>query len=152
MKYTVFAKFSKNIGKSGFETPEIPMDTTSLLKVRRAVIAVCNRTPWESKCMIQALAAKRILNSMGFPCTLYMGVKNSPETGEMLAHAWLRCGDKIVTGENGYLEYTVTGKFGDEFEARLTGIRRLKAFIKQKKDSGNVIAKLIYKVYKKFFR
>ena len=115
MKYTSFAKFSKTIGINGFETPEESYNIRELYIVRRAVLSVCNRTPWESKCMIQALTAKKLLNKMGYPCTLYMGVMNSPSTNELQAHAWLRCGDKIVTGD-GYESYTITGKFGDDFD------------------------------------
>jgi len=148
MKYTAFSKFSKKIGKSGLETPKLVFNQRDLYLVRKTVLSVSRHTPWESKCMIQALTAKRLLNSMGYPCTLYMGVMNSPGTGEMLAHAWLRCGDKIITGDNGYESYTVTGKFGDSFEVHLTGIRRIKAFIKAKMESGNVFATAIYKLYK----
>ena len=48
MKYTAFAKFSKNIGKSGVETPEFPITVGPLANVRRSVLSVCERTPWES--------------------------------------------------------------------------------------------------------
>ncbi|MCQ2516582.1 MAG: lasso peptide biosynthesis B2 protein [Saccharofermentans sp.] len=148
MKYISFARFSKRIGTSGLESDLYSAPYSTVNAIRNAVIKVCQKTPWESKCMVQALTAKRILNSMGFPCTLYMGVMNSPETGEMIAHAWLRCGDKIVTGD-GYENYTVTGVFGDNFEPHLTGIRKIKSIIINKKNEGNFLAILIYNMYKK---
>lgn len=151
MKYTSFAKFSKGIGERGVESSLKTYRVKDLYRVRAAVITVCEHTPWESKCMVQALTAKTILNSIGLPCTLYMGVMNSPDTGEMIAHAWLRCGTLIVTGD-GYENYTITGKFGDNFEAHLTGVRKLKSDIVKKSESGDMIATGILKTYRKLRR
>lgn len=108
-----FAKLSKKLGKLGHETPEIKNVAKSIPDIRLVVNAVCLHTPWESKCLVQALTAKKMLNRRGFSCTLYMGVALE-ESGEMVAHAWLRCGTMYVTGGNGARHYTITTIFGDE--------------------------------------
>lgn len=110
-----FAQISKKIGTLGYETEQIPyQDARMLIKmVQTAVGAVCGHTPWESKCLVQALTAKRMLNRRGLSCTMYMGVALEPD-GEMAAHAWLRCGVLYVTGGNGAKTYTITTIFGDE--------------------------------------
>lgn len=108
--YKPFTKLSAKIGTVGHETPKTITDRRMVLTVRTIVEAVCRHTPWESKCLVRALTAKRMLNRRGYLCTLYMGVRQTG--GEMDAHAWLRCGDMYVTGGNG-TGYAVTGIFGD---------------------------------------
>lgn len=110
--YKPFPKLSAKIGTVGYETPETVADRRMVWTVRTIVEAVCRHTPWESKCLVRALVAKRMLNRRGYGCTLYMGVRQTG--GEMDAHAWLRCGDMYVTGGNG-TGYAVTGVFGDSF-------------------------------------
>lgn len=108
--YRPFAKLSAKIGTVGYETPKAVTDRRMVWTVHTIVEAVCKHTPWESKCLVRALTAKRMLNRRGHGCTLYMGVRQVGN--EMDAHAWLRCGDMYVTGGNG-TGYAVTGIFGD---------------------------------------
>lgn len=68
-------------------------------------------TPWESKCLVQAMAARWMLQRRGIGGTLYLGV--TKEEGEnMKAHAWFKCGDLFVTGRKGHRQYTVVSCFG----------------------------------------
>lgn len=76
--------------------------------VSRIVNRVCDRTPWQSKCLVRALAAQRLLYRRGIPTTLYMGC--GVEEGKMVAHAWLRCGKIYVTGGDGS-GYTTVARF-----------------------------------------
>ena len=69
---------------------------------------VCDKTPWDSKCLVKALIAQQILKRKKIPTTLYMGVGKTK--GNMAAHAWLRCGTVYVTGGNGS-DYAVVAKF-----------------------------------------
>jgi hypothetical protein len=56
--------------------------------------------PWKNKCFATAMAAKTMLRFRRIRSTLYLGVKKDlPD--EIQAHAWLRCGDVIVTGGDG---------------------------------------------------
>lgn len=114
-----FSKISPSIGTvgkqtsmQGFEKTEEGKRQRELVKeVAWAVDEVCNRTPWESKCLVRALVAKKMLNRRKCSCTLYMGVMVD-ETSGMVAHAWLRCEDIFVTGGTGK-GYTVTTIYGD---------------------------------------
>lgn len=96
-------------------TSNVPPDTY-MRQVALAVDWMCDRTPWQSLCMVRALTAKKLLNRKGYPCTLYMGLIKD-NNGEMAAHAWLRCGGSYITGGTG-AGYTVTGKYGDPWENR----------------------------------
>lgn len=67
-----------------------------------AVRRMADHTPWRSPCLAQAMAAQRMLRRRGFGSTLYLGLaRGLPVEGqeEAEAHAWLRCGDAILTGE-----------------------------------------------------
>jgi Transglutaminase-like superfamily len=62
-----------------------------------AIGLVTPRTPWQSTCLAQALAAALMLRRRGIPSTLYLGVARDT-AGQLLAHAWLRCGAVTLTG------------------------------------------------------
>jgi len=64
------------------------------------VQAVARHLPWRFVCLPQAIAAQRMLRRRGVASTLYLGVAPDREKPDAIAaHAWLRAGDKIVTGE-----------------------------------------------------
>lgn len=109
-----FAEISPLIGTLGHETMEMEIENNVVSEVAGAVSMVCRRTPWESKCLVRALTAKKMLNRRSLPCTLYMGVALE-DNGEMAAHAWLRCGNVFVSGGDGSRQFTITTIYGDVF-------------------------------------
>ncbi len=76
--------------------------------VGRRIDRVCDKTYWESKCLIKALTAQRILYKKDIKTTMYLGLMR--EDTELKAHAWLRCGQLYVTGGNGE-GYSIVAKF-----------------------------------------
>ena len=56
---------------------------------------------WPGKCLAQALVARFFLRRRGVACLLILGAKQSTdEAGQLLrAHAWLKAGDIIITGD-----------------------------------------------------
>ncbi len=77
-----------------------------------AVRAAAPYTPWESTCLVQALAAAVLLRRQRIDGTLYLGVAREDDTAEGLtAHAWLRCGDLVLTGAAGRDRYTPVASF-----------------------------------------
>lgn len=107
-----FRDLEPKIGTRQAETAEEFIDSKHIGNVAAVVRKVCGHTPWESKCLVQALTAKKMLNRRKLPCTLYMGVANDGN-GQMIAHAWLRCGGVYVTGGRNRERFTVTGIYGD---------------------------------------
>lgn len=67
--------------------------------IGRYVGRSADNTPWESKCLVRALTAQRLLKKKDIASTLYLGV--GMQEGKMVAHAWLRVGQLYVTGGNG---------------------------------------------------
>ena len=99
----------------GSERTESDMEVSSayhdtIRSVAWAINAVCNRTPWESMCLVRAFCAKRMLRKRGLPATVYMGVQKDKD-GKLVAHAWTRCGAFFVTGGDGSETYTITNYF-----------------------------------------
>lgn len=81
-------------------------------RVARAIRAAARRTPWESKCLAQALACAWMLRRRGIQGTMYLGLHRAPgDDRSMLAHAWLRTGNTILTGAAGHQQYTVVARF-----------------------------------------
>lgn len=73
------------------------------------VTLTASNTPWESKCLVQALTAQKMLKNKGISTTIYLGVRK--EGNEMKAHAWVRCGQYYVTGGAIREQYAVVAKF-----------------------------------------
>jgi hypothetical protein len=110
-----FRYISKYLGENGYESPmEIDQcEIEASTKIGSAVERVSKHTVWESKCIVQAVCAKLLLRKMGISNTLYLGVRKN-EYGRLAAHAWLRAGNKIVTGKR-YMEgYKAVYCFGDK--------------------------------------
>ncbi len=126
-----FRRLARYLGPLQTETPpDAPPD--HLAQARRIALAVARvspHTPWESNCFPQALAAKFWLRHHNIPSTLYLGVAlnkadaDAPDRARMEAHAWLRCGSMIVTGEAGHHLYTVVARFGKAGSIELPGAR-----------------------------
>lgn len=76
------------------------------------VETVSRYTPWESKCLVQAIVGKIMLRQRGITNTLYLGVGRDG-VKSLKAHAWLRCGETVITGGQGRDTYSIVGKFAD---------------------------------------
>ena len=112
MLYSDTKKLKHKWGIAGQESPE---DATIeeyrfAKKVSYAVNQVCSKTKWESKCLVRALTAQKLMAEKGIDSTLYLGCKEVD--GKMYAHAWIRCGRAYVTGGNGSEDgYAIVEKF-----------------------------------------
>ncbi len=72
-----------------------PTDTA---KISWAVETAGRIVPTGSNCLVRAIAGREMLSRRGIGSQIRLGVaKNSPDL--LRAHAWLECGDRIVTGE-----------------------------------------------------
>lgn len=103
-------RIEKMIGVRGEESDaEETLENIKLAKlVGFHVNRVTGHLPLKRKCFVRALSARKILMKRGVNTTLYLGV--GKEDGNMVAHAWLRCGQLYVTGGNGD-GYAMVAKF-----------------------------------------
>jgi hypothetical protein len=102
------------LGQRRHETAaaDTPTLHPTLRAVARAVAATSRRTPWESACLVQAIAAKLMLKRRGIPSTLHLGV--AKEDSRFMAHAWLRSGSFMLTGGAGRQRYTTISTFAEK--------------------------------------
>lgn len=77
--------------------PRTPAEAEALAaRVAFVVPRVAARLPWRADCWVQALAARSWLARSGVSSEVIIGVRQ--DRGGFEAHAWLRHGDRIVTG------------------------------------------------------
>lgn len=97
-----FKKLSKHMGEYNKVSNYNPSqeEIHYISKISRIISKVCFNTPWESKCLVQALIGQKFLSKNKIESTLYLGVSKDSRK-ELIAHAWLKCGEYYVTGNNG---------------------------------------------------
>lgn len=96
-----FRRLAPRLGRAQAESSALlPVDAQRLaLDVAWAVGAAARHAPLRFVCLPQALAAKWMLRRRSIANTLYLGIAAGRESeSAMTAHAWLRSGDKIITG------------------------------------------------------
>lgn len=105
------------MGRERLESPESLNKTAQerALKVGWAIDIMRHHTPWQSKCLVTALSAQLILKILHIPSTLYLGVSKA-DTNKMIAHAWLRSGEHIITGAIDKDAFQCVTYFSTEFK------------------------------------
>jgi hypothetical protein len=78
-----------------------------------AVQSLAHYLPWDAKCLAQAMAARWMLRRRRLPSTFYLGVDHGQDKW-LEAHAWLRCGNEIVTGAAFHERFKVIAAFTEE--------------------------------------
>ena len=79
-------------------------------RIGRVIRFAAAYTPWESKCLVQAIVARMLLGIYRIPYAFYFGVAKSKDT-EMQAHAWVCAGPVRVTGGESFDQFSVVGAF-----------------------------------------
>ena len=80
-------------------------DPDLLERVGFAVSAAAANVPWRSDCFPQTIAARSLLKAYGLGSTVHLGVDRVGKD-DLSGHAWLTCGDTVVTGGADLDRYT----------------------------------------------
>ena len=121
MRFAILTRSFKSLVK-GLEMhreahEQEPLDPGSLAAAHQIGWAVCKAaqfTPWESACLVQVLAAQRMLQQRGIAGAFYLGATTRDVEGldkPLSAHAWLKCDQDFITGEPGHERFTVVSCF-----------------------------------------
>jgi len=107
---TFFLNFNRYVSKLGIPHKESfinpsPDQKKIIYKVFRAMRRSSIYLPFNSSCLIDAVVAKLMLNTRSIESTFYLGVTKD-NTKQLKAHAWLRCGETIITGRRGMEKFT----------------------------------------------
>jgi hypothetical protein len=114
MRTVPFRRIAPLLGRDLCAAPAVPLvdgrQMQRALHIGRAVRTAARYTPWESKCLVQAMAARVLLGVARIPYALFLGVARGPG-GSLEAHAWVLAGPASVTGVNGFGRFTVIATF-----------------------------------------
>lgn len=92
-----------------------PGQQAQAVRIGELVAIAARYTPWQSRCLAQVLATQRLLAKHHIPGQFYLGVRPGCERTSQAAgppaHAWLQCGDRIVSGGHGHEQFTVVSTF-----------------------------------------
>lgn len=112
LKKIPFSKVARSLGDEMHETVH-SLDLVNhqmLRQVSQAVQLMSSYTFWESTCLVQAIAAMKMLEKRNIESTLYLGTAKDGR-GKLIAHAWLRSGAVYITGAKEMHKFTVVNKF-----------------------------------------
>ena len=106
-----FRRYASYLGRSRVETgidePD-PQERIRIMQIKTA-ISRCRHLPWARKCLVDSIAAKRMMDRRRIPSTIYLGVAKNNH--RLVAHAWIRSGNIWVSGGRERGRYTVVGFF-----------------------------------------
>ena len=89
----IFAEFRRPFAAIAKQKPGAP----DLVHLSWAIAVAARHVPWRADCLIQAMAANRYLSRYGIRPEFFVGV-DKEAGGALLSHAWLKCGDRLLTG------------------------------------------------------
>ncbi|MGI1799564.1 lasso peptide biosynthesis B2 protein [Priestia sp. TRN 1309] len=112
LKALPFSKVTPMLGEHMKESSmdEDRYETKTLAHISKAIYTMSKYTFWESQCLVKAFAGMKMLERRCIESTLYLGT-GKDESGNFIAHAWLRSGSTYVTGSEGMERFTVVGNF-----------------------------------------
>jgi len=96
---------------------QAPLDLNSLATAHAigwSVRTAARFTPWKSTCLVQVLAAQRMLQQRDIAGAFYLGAVTGSDRDEqptLSAHAWLKCNNDFITGEPGHDRFTIVTSF-----------------------------------------
>lgn len=90
---------------------DIPSDKT-IKQVYHTIKRIDKFAFWPTNCYTQAIAARLIFKRRNIKSKIYLGMTKDSE-GKLLAHAWTKIGDKIITGGGNLEKYKVLYIFDD---------------------------------------
>lgn len=107
-----FAKVAPSLGQHMEETSiaDNVLDRATIRNISSAIQVMSKYTPWQSQCMVRAIAGMRMLSRRGYESTLYFGT-GKDESGQFIAHAWLRSGAYYISGAENKDQFTVVSTF-----------------------------------------
>ena len=107
---TPFDRLAARLSEAAGQDTSIP-DPELVSRVQYAVSSAAGNVPWRSDCFPQAIAAFKLLQRQGYSSSIHLGVEKPGD--ELLGHAWLTCGDTVVTGGEEVDRYVEIHRLGE---------------------------------------
>ena len=117
VRFVPFRWIVPRLGRQVEEPPAKTFSAEQLLRAQRvgwSIKTLARFLPWDAKCLAQAIAGKWMLQRRRLPSTLYLGVDRGQKDW-LEAHAWLRFGTEILTGEPQHERFKVIATFTEDW-------------------------------------
>lgn len=120
LKGMPFNKIAPSLGEEMAETTFIANDSKKkiIAKISDAIEIMSRNTLWESMCLVQAIAAMKMLRRRQIESTIYFGTARD-KSGKFVAHAWLRSGPYYITGAEVMDQFVVVKKFANKRKSKV---------------------------------
>jgi hypothetical protein len=109
-----FKKIAASLGVLNQESISEFSDLLIANNIKNSIERASRHALHSSKCYDQALAGKFMLKWRRLPSTIYFGLSKNDQS-QLIAHAWLRFGDQIITGAKGIENFTIVAYYGDSY-------------------------------------
>ncbi len=81
-------------------------------RIGRIVELTSRYTPWQSKCLVQAIMVRILLGYYRIPYVMHLGTRLTKNaSAPMKAHAWVKVGPWIIVGREGHQAFTIVSSF-----------------------------------------
>ena len=105
--YAMMRRFSFKRYLNWLDNPKNSIDSDEITRqVFYTIRKVDKYAFWTTTCYTQAIAARLILKRNNIQSKIYLGMTKD-ENGNLLAHAWTKVGDKIITGAGNLEKYKI---------------------------------------------
>ena len=105
-----FKKIASMIGEPQVESPKEVKFAIKVKDIEISIIRAVKYALFASKCYDQALATTYMLKRRKITSTIYFGLHKKDD--QLVAHAWVRCGENIISGRKGHEIFTTVAWFG----------------------------------------
>lgn len=107
-----FKKIAVKLNKGMRAKPHTKLPIT-LKRLGQIIDSVCRHTPWESKCLVQALVCKQLCRRYAVRTSLFIGVDKNQES-VFRAHAWVTDDENnVIVGGKQTALFKVVAKYTD---------------------------------------
>lgn len=108
-----FKKIAPALGKQIYDSrcKSKEVNLKEIKTISKMIYIASKSLPWNCKCLVQAITAKAMLSRRNISCTIYFGLAEDNEN-KLIAHAWVKCHDIVVTGKTGMNRFKVINTFG----------------------------------------
>lgn len=109
-----FRLIVKKLGIANLQSPIVNKREREVEEITKAIFRAAKRTLVKNNCYNRALTAKMMLARRNISYTFFLGVSKSDEG--LKAHAWIRSGNVVLTGESEMVHFTPVSFFSRSYE------------------------------------
>lgn len=92
-------------GQRGTARTPTTGELQTAIRLAGLIARIARRLPLNFNCLAQSLALAAMLRRRSIPARVEFGVRKKSENGELAAHAWVTCGDRVILDSDSGSDY-----------------------------------------------